>query len=168
MVAAGPSIRSGGAMGAQPHAFFVYGTLKQGLSNYHLIADSVRAAMPATIRGRLYDVGPFPALAAGDEPVRGEVLTVEPDALPRLLAVLDRLEGYESGDLDGSIYIRRVVAATTDDGRAVEAHAYFYNRDPGGLRHLPAGEWSGPSALEVAEGADELADFGRHVREFGR
>ncbi len=155
-------------MDAQPHAFFVYGTLKQGLSNYHLIAAFVRTSVPATIRGRLYDVGPFPALAAGDEVVRGEVLTVEPTALPHLLAILDDLEGYYPSDPAGSMYVRRIVAAVTGDGGAVEAHAYFYNREPTGLCHLPGGVWSGPSASEVAEGAGELTDFGRHVREFGR
>ena len=155
-------------MDAQPHALFVYGTLKQGLSNYHLIAAFVRTAIPATIRGRLYDVGPFPALAVDDEVVHGEVLTVEPIALPHLLAILDDLEGYYPDDPTGSMYVRRIVTAATGDGGAVEAHAYFYNRDPAGLRHLPGGLWSGPSAPEGAEGAGELFDFGRHVRDFGR
>src|SRR5690349_20067775 len=100
-------------------AFFVYGTLKQGQSNYPLVAAAVRAAIPATIRGRLYDVGPFPALAAGDEAVRGEVLMVEPAELPRLLTVLDALEGFVPSDPAGSMYLRRVVSAATDDGREI-------------------------------------------------
>ena len=50
----------------------------------------------------------------------------------------------------------------------IAAYAYFYNRDPSGLRHLPGGEWRGPSAADVAEVSDELTDFGRHVREFPR
>ena len=155
-------------MEAQPHAFCVYGTLKRGLSNHHLIAESVREVVPATIQGRLYDAGPFPALAAGTEAVRGEVLMVEPSALPHLLTVLDELEGYDPVDPDGSMYVRRIVSAATDDRDVVAAHAYFYNRDPAGLRHLPGGLWSGPSAPEVAAEQGELAEFGRHVREFGR
>lgn len=154
-------------MATPPAAFFVYGTLKTGQSNYHLIAPAVRAVAPATIRGRLYDLGPFPALAEGDESVHGELLTVDPAALPRLLALLDDLEGYFPGDPDGSMYLRRVVPATLADGGAAPAYAYFYNREPVGLRHLPDGAWAGPSAAEVVPVSEELDDFGRHVREFG-
>ncbi|MFN8541577.1 MAG: gamma-glutamylcyclotransferase family protein [Thermomicrobiales bacterium] len=155
-------------MAEGPAAFFVYGTLKRGQANYPLVAAAVRGVLPATIRGRLYDVGPFPALAEGDETVRGEVLVDEPDGFPRLLTVLVSLEGSVPSDPAGSMYLRRVVAAATDDGREVAAYAYFYNRDPAGLRHLPGGEWRGPSAAEVAEVSDELTNFGRHVRDFPR
>lgn len=155
-------------MVAEPRTFFVYGTLKRGQVNHALIAPAVRDATPATIRGRLYDVGPFPALSAGDETVSGEALTVEAAALPRLLAILDDLEGYDPADPAGSMYVRRVVTATAAGGRQFAVYAYFYNRDPAGLRHLPGGEWRGPSATEVAPGSDELTLFGRHVRDFPR
>ena len=155
-------------MSAEPHAFFVYGTLKRGQSNYHLIAGAVCDAAIATVRGRLYDVGPFPALADGDECVYGEVLTIDPDVLPRLLAILDDLEGYDPIDPDGSMYVRRLVTATDAGGRELVAHAYFYNRDPDPFVHLPGGEWRGPSAAEVAPLSAELTDFGRHVRDFPR
>ena len=151
-----------------PAAFFVYGTLKRGQSNYPLVEAAVCGVVPATIRGRLYDVGPFPALAEGDEAVRGEVLAVDPGELSRLLAMLDQLEGYLPSDPAGSIYLRRVVTAATDAGGEVAAYAYVYNGDPAGLRHLPDGEWRGPSADDVAEVSEELTGFGRHVREFRR
>ena len=151
-----------------PQFCFVYGTLKRGQANHHLIAAAVRSATPATIHGRLYDVGPFPALAEGDDAVRGELLLIEPTELARVLAILDDLEGYAPSDPTGSIYLRRVVAAATDDGREVAAHAYFYNRDTAALCHLPAGEWHGPSAAEVATVSEELSLFGRHVRDFRR
>lgn len=153
-------------MAEGPAAFFVYGTLKRGQANYPLVAAAVRGVLPAAIRGRLYDVGPFPALAEGDEAVRGEVLVVEPGDLPRLLLVLDALEGFVPSDPAGSLYLRRAVTAATDDGRELAAYAYFYNHDPAGLRHLPGGEWRGPSADEVAAVSDELTDFGRRVRDF--
>ena len=152
----------------EPAAFFVYGTLKRGQSNYPLIEEAVRGMVPATIRGRLYDVGPFPALAEGDEAVRGEVLVVDPVELPRLLSVLDELEGYLPSDPAGSMYVRRAVVAAADDGGEVAAYAYFYNRDPVGLRHLPGGDWRGPSTDAVVEVSEELTGFGRHVREFRR
>ncbi|HEY8599984.1 MAG TPA: gamma-glutamylcyclotransferase family protein, partial [Thermomicrobiales bacterium] len=83
-------------MVVEPNQCFVYGTLKRGQSNYPLIAASVREARPATIRGRLYDVGPFPALAHGDEAIHGELLLIVPEALAGVLVVLDDLEGYDA------------------------------------------------------------------------
>lgn len=155
-------------MSVEPHAFFVYGTLKRGQSNYYLIADAVRDAAIATIGGRLYDVGPFPALVDGGERVYGEVLTIDLEAFPRLLAILDDLEGYDPADPDGSMYVRRIVTATGADMRELVAYAYYYNRAPAAFLHLPDGEWRGPSAAEVAPLSAELTDFGRHVRNFPR
>jgi gamma-glutamylcyclotransferase (GGCT)/AIG2-like uncharacterized protein YtfP len=153
-------------MSSEPHAFFVYGTLKRGQSNHQLIAGALRDVAIATVRGRLYDVGPFPALADGDDRVYGEVLTIDPNTLPRLLAILDDLEGYDPSDPGGSMYVRRLVTATDAEARELVAHAYFYNRDPAAFVHLPGGEWRGPSAAEVAPLSAELTDFGRHVRDF--
>lgn len=155
-------------MAVEPSHCFVYGTLKRGQSNYPLIAGAVRAVLPATIRGRLYDVGPFPALAHGDETVHGELLLIASEALVDLLVMLDELEGYDAADPTGSFYLREIVAATTADGQEYAAYVYFYNRDTAALHHLPAGEWRGPSAVEVAAVSDELDEFGRHVRDFRR
>ncbi len=155
-------------MAVEPSHCFVYGTLKRGQSNYPLIAAAVRAASPATIRGRLYDVGPFPALAHGDETVSGELLLIASEALADVLVTLDDLEGYDVADPTGSFYLRGVVAATTADGREYAAYVYFYNRETDGLHHLPDGAWHGPSAAEVAAVSAELDEFGRHVRDFRR
>lgn len=155
-------------MVVEPHTFFVYGTLKRGQANYPLVAAVARDTAPATILGRLYDVGPFPALAEGNELVHGEIFSVDPPAVPGLLELLDDLEGYDPADPAGSIYRRRVVAATTTDGSTVSAYAYFYNRDPATLRQLPSGTWGGPSAAEVPPLSDELIGFGRRVRDFPR
>ena len=155
-------------MATAPSHCFVYGTLKRGQSNYSLIAESVREALSATIRGRLYDVGPFPALAHGDDVVHGELLLIAPEAMADVLVVLDDLEGYDAADPIGSFYLREIVTAITADGQEHAAYVYFYNRDAAALQHLPAGEWRGPSAAEVAAVSDELDAFGRHVREFRR
>jgi gamma-glutamylcyclotransferase (GGCT)/AIG2-like uncharacterized protein YtfP len=157
-----------GLVAVEPSHCFVYGTLKRGQSNYPLIAAAVRAALPATIRGRLYDVGPFPALAHGDETVYGELLLIASEALADLLVVLDDLEGYDAVDPVGSFYLREIVVATTADGREHAAYSYFYNRDIAGLHHLPEGAWIGPSVVEIADPSDELNAFERHVREFRR
>lgn len=151
-----------------PGYCFVYGTLKRGQSNHHLIADAVRAIVPATVAGRLYDLGPFPALGLGDDRVRGELLLIAPALLARTLTLLDELEGFVPSDPRGSIYLREVAAATTAEGETIAANLYRYNRDPAALRYLPGGEWNGPSADAIITLSGELVNFGRHVRSFRR
>lgn len=151
-----------------PHAFFVYGTLKQGQVNYPLLAPYARAATPATTRGQLRDVGLFPALIDAEGTVRGEVIALDPAAMPAALALIDELEGFQPADPDGSMYVRRAVVAQLADGTTANAYAYFYNRDPHGLVPIAAGEWSGPSSAALADEGEEMAAFKAHVRGFLR
>ena len=155
-------------METTPEYCFVYGTLKRGQSNHGLIAAAVRAAIPATVAGRLYDLGPFPALGPGDDRVRGELLLIDPALLTSTLTLLDELEGFVPADPRGSIYLREVAPARTEAGETIAANLYRYNRGPAALRYLPDGEWAGPSAAEIITLSGELGDFGRHVRAFRR
>lgn len=148
-----------------PNTLFVYGTLKRGQLNSRLLAPDTLSAEPASTRGRLYDLGLFPALVEGDGIVLGEFVRLRATAVGNVLSVLDRLEGYRPDDPAGSMYRRRVVEVTRDDGGSEPAHAYFYNRDPGGLRRIETGEWAGPS-LDAGDTDAEHAAFKRHVREF--
>ena len=145
---------------------FVYGTLKRGQANYPLLAPYARAVLPATARGLLCDLGLFPALVDAPGVVRGELIRIEPAAMPAALAIIDALEGYDPADPAGSMYVRRVVAVRLGDGSAGEAYAYFYNRDPAGLTPVPSGEWAGPSADAATAAGEELAAFSDHVRGF--
>lgn len=115
-------------MQTTPGHCFVYGMLKRGQANHHLIEVAVRDVIPATVAGRLYDLGPFPALGPGADRVRGELLLIDPIVLAYTLTVLDELEGYQPSDPQGSIYVRRVVTAVTDEGAEIAANVYFYNR----------------------------------------
>ena len=153
-------------MAAAVGAFFVYGTLKRGQSNYPLIAPYVRAVEPAATCGLLFDHGPFPALVAGEGDVLGELVTIDPAGLDEALAIVDRLEDFRPDDPAGSMYLRRVVAVETHGGVRARAYCYFYNRDPAGLGPVPSGEWTGPSSGPSAAEMGELADFKAHVRGF--
>ena len=155
-------------MATVPDYCFVYGTLKRGQSNHHLIANVTREVIAATVAGRLYDLGPFPALGPGDDRVRGELVLIEPALLLPTLRLLDELEGFVPSDPRGSIYLREIAEATTDSGQTIAATLYRYNRDPAALRYLPGGEWTDPSAAEITTTNGELVDFGRHVRYFQR
>src|SRR5687768_17088800 len=52
-------------------AVFVYGTLKQGDVRAHLWPRPPQSIEPAVIRGRMHDLGPYPALVDGGDPIAG-------------------------------------------------------------------------------------------------
>ena len=71
---------------------FVYGTLLPGERNHHVVQPYLKVRQPGRVRGRLYDVGTYPALVldpAGPE-VEGEWFTVTRAGLK----AMDRLEEY--------------------------------------------------------------------------
>lgn len=98
---------------------FVYGTLKRGLRNHHLMAGQCFVAEAVTEpRYRVVDLGPYPGLVpdpATGLAVRGELWAVD-DAC---LAALDAFEGVPD------LFDRGPVAVA---GRAETVHAYFWNR----------------------------------------
>ena len=110
-------------MTTQLSAFFVYGTLQRGE-----VRDGMWPAPPisicwATTRGRLYDLGPYPALAEGDDLVRGELWQIAPGDLLTTLEKLDEIECFGQDGVD--LYVRREVECRTDDGHTHRAFAYF-------------------------------------------
>ena len=94
---------------------FVYGTLKPGQSRWQVLAPfAVRAESDVedSASGRLFDTGygwPAAVFAPGvDDRVPGVVITLAPDSVDDALAVLDEVEGVDSGlfrrvliDVDG-------------------------------------------------------------------
>lgn len=70
---------------------FVYGTLKRGGRLHHCLTDSEYVG-EGVVRGKLYDVGAFPALIHSDSVaggsdhsyVRGEIYSVDADTLQHL------------------------------------------------------------------------------------
>jgi gamma-glutamylcyclotransferase (GGCT)/AIG2-like uncharacterized protein YtfP len=104
-------------------AFFVYGTLMQGEVRCRLWPRGSLRIEPATTLGRLYDLGPYPALVEGTDTVLGELWHFEPDDMPETLEVLDRIECYGQEGVD--LYVRRVVECRTLDGNSSTAYVYF-------------------------------------------
>ncbi|MBU6251473.1 MAG: gamma-glutamylcyclotransferase [Cyanobacteria bacterium REEB417] len=117
-------------MSARSERLFVYGTLKRGEPNHHLLQSCPyqgEAVMPGLL---LYDLGPFPMAVAGEGEVRGELY-----ALRRAeLRGTDRLEGYPR------LYDRWLRALA--DGR----QAWVYVGRAHQVRHSPLlsdGIWRG-------------------------
>jgi gamma-glutamylcyclotransferase (GGCT)/AIG2-like uncharacterized protein YtfP len=75
---------------------FVYGTLRPffDIEVARWLRDHARYVGPATTRGRLYDLGPYPGMRAARgrrEHVSGDVYRI---TKPRVLRVLDRYETH--------------------------------------------------------------------------
>jgi len=84
---------------------FVYGTLRKGCSNHHVIERYIVESQPFQVTGRLYDVGFYPALVLDEREtirVQGELVTVNAEALTSL----DFLEGYKGPNSKFNLYER--------------------------------------------------------------
>lgn len=114
--------KADGPPAPQTHRVFVYGTLRRGQRNHHLLGASRFAGEAATLRAFwMITTGPFPVLL--DEvpddfgvpalAVAGELYHVDDAAL----AELDRLER------EGVAYDRKVTEVY-EAGHKVEAHIY--------------------------------------------
>jgi gamma-glutamylcyclotransferase (GGCT)/AIG2-like uncharacterized protein YtfP len=130
----------------RPTAVFVYGTLKRGQEREGCWPREPRVVERATVRGALFDLGPYPALAEGEDVVAGEVWHFVDEDLAATLAALDEVEGYSGGDDD--LYRRVNVECETAAGM-VSAWSYHYARrdDLGGAQRIKPNadgicEWS--------------------------
>jgi len=117
---------------ARPLVFF-YGTLWTGECTRRaraVMADGLEPVGPASLRGRLYDLGAYPGLLrsprAADR-VRGYLYRLLDTG--RSLRWLDWYEDYLRGAPARSVFLRRrAVARRQVDGRTVPCWVYFYNR----------------------------------------
>lgn len=131
--------------GDEPIFLLVYGTLRRGAAGAmtEFIASSRRARYRGlgTCPGRLYDLGPYPALVAAETPhdrVRGEIWEVDAPA-DRLLAELD---AYEAVGQRPPLFVRISLPLTGDHGLAASGWVYRYAQPlPGGARFLPSGDY---------------------------
>lgn len=124
---------------------FVYGTLRSdaGGPMHARWMRGVRLVGRASIAGRLYDAGPYPAAILSADPadrVFGELYAIEVGA-DALLAALDEYEGIDAAHPALSLFRREKVAAERENGMQVPAWVYFYNRPPGPMRRVTSGDW---------------------------
>ncbi len=102
-------------------AIFVYGTLQRGQVREHSWPRPPVSIEFATVRGALYDLGPYPALVPGDDTVGGELWHIAECDIAVTLAALDRIEGYANRKDD--LYRRVIVECRTAAG-SVPAWTY--------------------------------------------
>ncbi|GAA2717995.1 MULTISPECIES: gamma-glutamylcyclotransferase family protein [Streptomyces] len=130
---------------------FVYGTLRPGRCNHALLLRGRTVAeVPARLPGAVLYEGPGYPYAVAEEGaagVRGELITLAPEAYARVLAALDALEEYRPGDPQ-SLYVRVVREVRVAGGGPVACWVYLAaepvaRRLRASGRRLPGGEWTG-------------------------
>lgn len=114
-------------MNDQPTAVFAYGTLKRGQERESCWPRRPVRVDAATVRARLFDLGPYPALLPADgadaDDVSGELWTFAAEDFPATLRALDEVECYGIDDVD--LYERRVIDCRLPTGDLVAAYVYF-------------------------------------------
>lgn len=107
--------------------FFVYGTLRAGQGNSHLLRGAIARARRASLSGaQMFDLGPYPMIVEGEGLVWGELIEIEAARYAATLRALDRLEGVDGAcpNNPNALYrrLRREVWVAEE---RVEAWVYF-------------------------------------------
>lgn len=119
----------------------VYGSLKRGLDNYHLLEDAEFRGCDILRTITLYDLGPYPgAKGQSSDGIEVEVYSVT--ALQ--LRQLDLLEDYLAETPDKGMYDRQLFQT-----RFGQAWIYLYNPPVSGLVPITKGSWQ-PVVAETA------------------
>lgn len=121
---------------------FFYGTLMTPFNRAgrRRVDHDLAYAGRGTISAALFDLGIYPAaVPAPDSHVWGEVYEMSHPTI--VLRSLDELEGFRAEEPESSLYTRRLAAVTLQDGRTVEAWAYFYNAPLGRAERIESGDY---------------------------
>jgi gamma-glutamylaminecyclotransferase len=113
------------------HLVFVYGTLRKGHCNHHLLKDACSYGVASTEACyAMYLKNGYPYVTSSESryPITGELYAVDDDTL----AMLDKFEGHPRH------YERREAAVITGEERYF---AWMYFRDPPGVL-MPSGDYN--------------------------
>lgn len=115
----------------------LYGTLRRGEGARRALGldRRLRFLMPCLVRGRLFDLGPYPGFVPGDGLVRGELFEPLDDAI---LADLDAFEEYDPAEPAKSPFVRERIALV---GSALAAFIYRYAGPVDGFPEIASGDW---------------------------
>lgn len=106
---------------------FVYGTLRAGEGNHHLLRGALYLGTHRTpARYTMLDLGGYPGVTAGRTRITGEVYAVD----PATLAALDRLEEYPH------LYTRVLIPSPYG-----KTWLYLYRGPRTRRRVVPGGDW---------------------------
>ena len=103
---------------------FVFGTLRRGQRNHHLLARRHTRMRPARLHG-FSRTEPLMIRSRPEGSVAGELYFIRPDAYEATLRDCDALEGIPPGRTVGRDYCRWRVTVETPEGSA-DAWAYVH------------------------------------------
>src|SRR5262245_56746607 len=126
----------------ETNLFFVYGSLMRGMERASFInnPDKAQFVSPGAARGTLYDAGSFPGMieSANGSMVAGELY--ELFDRETLLETLDLIEGYWPDQPERSLYARKIIPVTTQEGTRM-AWAYIFNQPVTGFQKITSGDF---------------------------
>ena len=123
---------------------FVYGSLRSGFRNpaYHYLTRYFHLAGDAVVKGKLYDLGEYPAAVSTDEEkfISGELYVInDPIEFSWAIAQLDDYEGLNVEEGEQPLYKREAVKAYIN-GQGSNAWIYWYNKDVKGYPEIISGD----------------------------
>lgn len=126
------------------YKLFVYGSLRSGFRNpvYQYLTKYFHLMGEAVVKGKLFDLGDYPAAAATTEDkfISGELYVInDPLEFSWAIGQLDDYEGLNAEEGETALYKREEVTAFMD-GKPHEAWIYWYNRDLTGKPEIESGD----------------------------
>lgn len=124
---------------------FVYGSLRKGFHHpaYEYISRYFSLVTEARVKGKLYDLGSYPAALPTDDEayIVGELYQINtPDEFAWAIAQLDDYEGLHTENGEPPQYRRDTVTVFMPEGGTATAWIYWYNRPVNELTHIPTGD----------------------------
>lgn len=127
------------------HCVFVYGSLRKGFNSpaYGYISQYFDHMSNGRIRGKLYDLGSYPAAlpCEDDNFIVGELYSIR--NVPEFewaMAQLDDYEGVDASYDEPAEYRRAMVDVLLDDGSTRQAWVYLYAGSVEGKPIVPSGD----------------------------
>jgi gamma-glutamylcyclotransferase (GGCT)/AIG2-like uncharacterized protein YtfP len=123
---------------------FVYGSLRSGFRShaYEYISRFFILVGEGKVRGRLYDLGEYPAACptTDDAFISGELYAVkDASEFPWAIGQLDDYEGVDVEKEEEQLYRRELTDVFTKD-KTVKAWIYWYNGDVKGKPVVASGD----------------------------
>ena len=127
-----------------PYQLFVYGSLRSGFQSpaYEYISRYFTLVGEARVKGKLYDLGEFPAARPAEEEayIVGELYVAKnPNEMDWALAQLDDYEGVNASYDEESHYYREITQVYYQD-QQVPAWIYWYKGDVSGRPVVASGD----------------------------
>jgi len=126
------------------HQLFVYGTLRSGFHHpaYAYISDNFTLVGQGKIKGRLYDMGEYPAAVpvADESFIIGELYQLKEDLdFYWVIEQIDDYEGLNVEEGEVALYKREQGEVFLAEGSSI-AWVYWYNQDVSGRTPVPSGD----------------------------